>query len=191
MATDDVTLSASYSLGLFFRAAVASVAAVAVGGLSFRWRFAHGLGEGPGHLVEGLERALTPLGPALAGCLLAVFVVVSVVLWAVVSIWSHRVAGVLFRLERVAARMEAHILVGRIHLRAGDQAKPLAAALNAWVGRHRTRLRELRARGETFEAALETCEALAARGAGPDLHRALAELQSLGDEFPGKWWKSS
>ncbi len=191
MATDDVTLSASYSLGLFVRAAVVSVAAGAVGGLSFRWGFAHGVGEAPGHLVEGLERALSSLGPTLASCLLAVFVAVSVALWVVVSIWSHRVAGVLFRLERVAARMETHILVGRVHLRAGDQAKPLAAALNDWVGRHRTRLRELRARGETFEAALETCEALAARGAGPELHRALAELQSLGDELPGKWWKSS
>ena len=186
MATDDVTLSATYSLGLLVRAAAASAAAGALGGLSFRWAFSQELGEDPSRLIQGLERALSSLAPTLAVCLLALFAAVSVALWVVTSIGSHKVAGALFRLERVAAHAEPHTDIGRIHLRAGDQAKPLAAALNAWAGGHRRRLESLRVRGEAFEAALETCEALVARGAGPELRRALAELQMLGDEFPGK-----
>ncbi|MFU8858084.1 MAG: hypothetical protein ACNA8S_13900, partial [Deferrisomatales bacterium] len=170
MSCRNTSLSVSHSLELWVQAFLGSVLGGAAGALPFLW------------LSRG-EPALPPSGARLALFLLAVFVGAAAALLAVTVVSSHRVAGVLFRLERLAALLERRVLLDRVHLRPRDEVRPLVSALNAWVAGLRGRVEERRAREAAFEAALARCEGLSAAGAKEELTRGLAEIHRLHAEI--------
>lgn len=133
MPSEDVTFPVSYPVG--FLARTAAVSAVScLGGLAFlRWVFSRPLGDEFGPAFYTLKGVLAYLAPSLAFSFLAVLLVASLAVFVVAVFASHKVAGPLFRLQRVAGHLRRGVLVGRIHLRAADQGKPVTAEINAWV----------------------------------------------------------
>jgi len=186
MARDDVTFPVSYPVGFLARTAVVSAVACAGGLVLLEWVFSRELGAEFAPAFYTLKSVLSFLAPALVFCLLAVLLVASTAVFVVAVFASHKVAGPLFRLQRVAGYLGRRVLTGRIHLRVGDQGKPVATEINAWVAGRKQRLAEFHARSEAFEEALRRCEELAARGEAAELGRALVDLRRLGDEFRGE-----
>lgn len=179
---DDETFPLTFPLGFLARTAAASAAACAVGLVLLRWVLSQELGEEFAPAFHTLRSTLGFLVPALAFSLLAVLLVASGAVFAVAVFASHTVAGPLFRLQRVAGYLGRRVLTGRIHLRAGDRGKPLAAELNRWVAQSRERLAKHQSRVEEWEALVRRCEEAADRGDAVALQGALAELRRAGEE---------
>ena len=145
------------------RAAVLSMLACGVGLWILRWVFSRDLGVEFAPAFFLLKHLISFLVPALLFCILVVLLVASVAIFVVALFASHKLAGPLFRLQRVAGYLNRRILVGRIHLRAGDQGKPVAVCINEWVAGRKDRLTQLRSLVEELGASLRTCELAAGR----------------------------
>lgn len=182
---EDVTFPLTFPLGFLARTAAVSAVACAVGLVLLRWVLSRELGEEFAPAFHTLRSTLSFLAPALVFSLLAVLLVASGAVFAVAVFASHAVAGPLFRLQRVAGYLGRRVLTGRIHLRAGDQGKPLAAEMNRWVAQQRERLAQYRARTQECEALLQRCEEAAGKGDAAELQRALAEIRRIGESFHG------
>ncbi len=186
MPRQDETFPVSYPVG--FLARTAAVTAVSCGGglALLEWVFSRELGAEFAPAFYTLRSVLAFLAPALVFCLLAVLLVASTAVFGVAVLASHKVAGPLFRLQRVAGYLRRRVLTGRVHLRGGDQGKPVAAAINAWVDARKRRLAEFQTRNAACEETLRRCEELAAQGKGSDLAQALDDLRRLAQEFREK-----
>ena len=158
MSRDDLPFRISYPLGFLARTAAFSALSCGLGLLILRWVFSRDLGVDFAPAFYTVRNLLRFLVPALAFSALAVLLVASVSVFAVAVFASHKIAGPLFRLQRVAGYLGRRILVGAIHLRAGDQGKPVAAAINDWVKSRKDRFTLLRSEAEAVEAALRGCE---------------------------------
>lgn len=178
---EDETFPLTFPLGFLARTAAASAGACAVGLVLLRWVLSRELGEEFAPAFHALRSTLGFLVPALAFSLLSVLLVASGAVFVVALFASHTVAGPLFRLQRVAGYLGRRVLTGRIHLRAGDRGKPLAAEINRWVARGRERLAQVQARARQCEALVQRCEEAAGRGDAGALQGALAELRRLGE----------
>lgn len=152
-----------YSLVFLSRAAVFSMAACGLGLWILRWVFSRDLGGEFAPAFYLLKNLLAFLVPALVFSLLVSLLVASAAIFVVAVFASHKVAGPLFRLQRVAGYLNRRVLVGRIHLRAGDQGKPVAACINEWLAGRKQRLALLREAEEQTELALREVEAASAR----------------------------
>jgi hypothetical protein len=172
----------SYPLGFLTRAAALAALACGVGLAILRWVFSRDLGTEFAPAFYMLRNLIHFLVPALVFCLLAVLLVASVALFAVAVFASHKVAGPLFRLQRVAVYLGRGSLIGRIHLRAGDQGTPLAACINEWVEGRKARLAELRSAADRVDAALCACES---DGGRSDPERTKALLGDLSATLAG------
>lgn len=169
-------LSSSLPFWVWTCAALPPLAAGVLGG----WGLDHFFLNGP---VEG--------GPACAfPSLWRTFAVWASFVWmstlavhsAVVLRVSHRVAGPLYRFERVGRHLRKRVLVGRIHLRKGDEGSATAACLNRWLERRRDRSNRLRSMGERLDQALQNCEA-ANRKSREDWTSAVDKLQQEMDQL--------
>lgn len=178
---EDETFPLTFPLGFLARTAAASAAACAVGLVLLRWILSQELGEEFAPAFHTLRSTLGFLVPALTFSLLAVLLVASGAVFIVAVLASHTVAGPLFRLQRVAGYLGRRVLTGRIHLRAGDRGRPLAAEMNRWVAQSRERLAQLQARARECEALVQRCEEAAGRGDAGALQGALAEMRRMGE----------
>lgn len=113
-------------------AAVCAVGCVA-GLLFLRWVFWRDLGQEYAQTFYTLKSMSHYLVPTLALSFLMVLFVASITVFAVAVFASHRVAGPIFRLQRVGEHLDKWILVGRIVLRNGDWFLGVAGNINAWV----------------------------------------------------------
>ena len=164
MPTDDKPFPLSYPLGFLARAAALAALSCASGLLILWWVFSRDLGSEFGPAFYTLKNLLGFLLPALAFCALVVLLVASVAVFVVAVFASHKVAGPLFRLQRVAGYLERRLLIGTIHLRAGDQGKVVALAINDWVRVRKERLASVRLRVRAFENALTAYKDSLAKG---------------------------
>lgn len=183
MPRDEAPFRLSYPLGFLTRTAACSALACVVGLAILRWVFFRELGREFGPAFYTLKSMLDFLIPCLVFSLLAVLLVASVAVFLVALFASHKVAGPLFRLQRVADHLGRRVLVGRIHLRAGDQGHLLASEINRWVQGRKTRFAQMRETAEACEGALWECERALAAGQSGDLVRALADLTSRASEL--------
>ncbi len=186
MTGDQETFSTSYPLGFLARVAATSALGCAVGLGVLWWVFSRDLGGEFSSAFYALKNLLTFLLPALVFCLLAVLLVASVAVFVVAVFASHKVAGPLFRLQRVAGYLERGILVGRIHLRNGDQGRAVSLALNDWVADRKERLRALEAQADAVEAALRRCEVAQAGGGATGRESAWEALRARTRELRHK-----
>lgn len=188
MNRDDTPFRLSYPIGFLVRAAAASVLACGAGLTILRWIFWRDLGTEYAAAFYTLKNLLDFLVPALVFCLLSVLLLASLAVFVVALFASHKVAGPLFRLQRVAGHLAGRVLVGRVHLRLGDQGKPVASELNAWVSGRKERLARLRVGAEAWEAALGELERAVAGGTPEALSEALRILKhrtgELAEEYP-------
>lgn len=178
MDRDDRPFELSYPLGFLARAAALAALACGLGLAILRWVFSKDLGTEFAPAFYMLRNLIHFLVPALAFCLLAVLLVASVALFAVAVFASHKVAGPLFRLQRVAVYLGRGSLIGRIHLRAGDQGTHLAACINDWVDHRKVRLSELRSAAERVDAVLCACESPAGRSDPARTRALLGDLRT-------------
>jgi hypothetical protein len=176
MDRDDKPFELSYPLGFLSRAAALAALACGLGLSILRWVFSKDLGAEFAPAFYMLKNLIHFLAPALVFCLLAVLLVASTAVFALAVMASHKVAGPLFRLQRVAVYLGRRSLIGRIHLRAGDQGKAVAAWINAWVDGRKSRLTNLRSSAERIDAALCTCESQLGRSDPDSLKALLADL---------------
>lgn len=188
MSRDDAPFPLSYPLGFLARTAAFSALACGAGLAILRWMFWRDLGAEFAPAFYVLKNLLDFLLPGLAFCLIAVLLLASLAVFTVALLASHKVAGPLFRLQRVAGHLTRRVLVGHIHLRLGDQGKPVASELNAWVAGRKERLARLVAVGESWQTALDECERALAADASQEYHDALEILKQrtgeLGEEYP-------
>ena len=177
MERDERHFTIGYPLGFLARAAGLSAVACGLGLWLLRWFFSRDLGSEFAPAFYLLRHLVGFLLPALAFSLLAVLLVACCALFGVALFASHKIAGPLFRLQRVAGYLCRGILVGRIHLRTGDQGKPLAHSINEWVQTRKDLLQRNRALSERLDELLCACEIGVAAG---DREATASALQQLG-----------
>ncbi|GAB4278393.1 MAG: hypothetical protein Kow0092_34190 [Deferrisomatales bacterium] len=186
MGRDDPMFRLSYPAGFLARTAATSAAACAVGLLVLRWFLFRELGDDFGEAFHTVKTLREFLAPALAFAVLVVLLVGSVAVMSVALFASHKIAGPLFRLQRVAGHLGRRVLVGRIHLRAADRGKPVAAEINEWVEARKSAFYTARQVVESCERALRDCEAALARGEEEAFRGAADNLARHARELVGK-----
>ncbi len=164
MTVPEPSMRGAFPARFLIRTAAVSAVALGVGAGALRWMLARDLGAEFRAAHYTLKGLLGFVGPALLFCAVSVVLVGSVGVLLVAVLASHKVAGPLFRLQRVAGYLERGTLPGRVHLRAGDQGTGFAAELNRWMDRVKERVRaEQQAAGRADEALQGYLEAVAAR----------------------------
>lgn len=125
--------SSSSALRLWIKIA----AVCAVGGLAglvfLRWVFWRDLGAEYAQSFYTLKSMSTYLVPTIALSFLIVLLIASLAVFVVAVFASHKLAGPIFRLQRVGEHLDKWILIGKVHLRQGDWLTTVAANINAWV----------------------------------------------------------
>jgi HAMP domain-containing protein len=150
------------------------------------WIFSQDLGTEFAPAFYTLKGLLGFLVPALVFCLFAVLLTAAVAVFAVAVFASHKLAGPLFRLQRVAAHLEQRVLVGNIHLRGADQCKLVASAINGWVENRKRRLASLSADAAACESALAKIEEALVGSEPSPLPDLLEALRRSADELQNK-----
>lgn len=143
-----------YPFRFWGRAALLCALGCAVGVAVLRWVFWQDLGASYAEAFHTLRNLNRFLVPAMLLSLLLVLLVVSAALSVFAVVTSHRIAGPLFRLQRVGDHLSRMTLVGAIHLREKDWVKPTSAAINAWVAGHKKYYRDGVAWAEEADLAL-------------------------------------
>lgn len=184
MKIDERPFGPSYPLGFLARTTAFTALACTLGLVILRWMFFQELGTEFAAAFYTIKGMLAFLLPSLVFCALAVLLVASVAVFAVAVFASHKMAGPLFRLQRVAGHLKNWVLVGHIHLRTADQGKPVARALNDWGAARKTELAALQGQLERCREPLVACEQALSKGfegdfTGPlrTLREALSELE--------------
>ncbi len=177
----ETTLETALSVRFLVRAAVVGAAACLVGGAALHGLLAMDLGPQFRTAHYALKHTLSLVMPALLFCAVSVLFVGAAGLLAVAVLASHKVAGPLFRLQRVAGYLERGILVGRIHLRARDQLQPFVQHLNQWVERQKHNFRRENEEIERVEAGVQHLVEAVASGQKEQARRVLEELCSLAE----------
>lgn len=183
MNTNERPFGLSYPLGFWARTTAFTALACTLGLVLLRWVFSRELGAEYASAFYTLKGLLAFLLPSLLFCALAVLLVASVAVFLVAVFASHKVAGPLFRLQRVAGHLQRRVLVGHIHLRTADQGKPVARALNDWGVLRKARLADWQHRVNTCREPLAACELALAEGHPENLTRALAALRRSAGEL--------
>lgn len=156
--------SGFHSLNLYARLALVCALGCVAGVFVLRWVFWRDLGVEYAQAVYTLKSMRTYLIPTLALSSLIVLFIASVAVFLVAIFFSHRVAGPLFRLQRVGEHLDKSILIGRIVLRDGDWLGGVADRINAWVDKRKaTHIRTTVWSDETHEK-LRDMKILASRG---------------------------
>jgi len=158
MKIDERPFGPSYPLGFLAKTTAFTALACALGLVILRWVFFQELGTEFAAAFYTIKGMLAFLLPSLVFCALAVLLVASVAVFLVAVFASHKIAGPLFRLQRVAGHLEDRVLVGHIHLRTGDQGKPVARALNDWGAARKAELGALQTQLERCRSPLAACE---------------------------------
>jgi HAMP domain-containing protein len=91
------------------------------------------------------------LRPVIATAVLVYVLLVCGATGALCVYGLHKVAGPLYRMERVMEEFRAGTPTRTVSFRAGDQVEPLAQAFNAWIGK-------LRQERQRWAAAMEDAE---------------------------------
>ncbi|GAB4257185.1 MULTISPECIES: hypothetical protein [Deferrisoma] len=155
MASEPKTVAPAHTISFLVKAALLSALASGLGLGALRWVLDRPLGPEYGEAHHAIRSLLPLVGPAVVFCGVSVLLVGAVALLILGVLASHKVAGPLFRLQRVAGFVERGILPGPIHLRATDQGVALAAALNVFVDRWKAVLHAEAARVDRVEEAWE------------------------------------
>ncbi|RMG87758.1 MAG: hypothetical protein D6708_12485 [Candidatus Dadabacteria bacterium] len=176
MAPDPKTVARTHSVSFLVKAAFLSALAAALGLGALRWILDRPLGPEYGEAHHAIRSLLPLVGPAVVFCGVSVLLVGAVSLLILGVLASHKVAGPLFRLQRVAGFVERGILPGPIHLRATDQGTALAEALNVFVDRWKA---VLRAETDRMERVEEAWDRWSHARDPKDREKALEELRRL------------
>lgn len=83
------------------------------------------------HMLRGMAGYLRT---TLATSVLAYALLVFGALGALCIYWLHKVAGPLYRMERIVEGYRAGLPTRTVSFRADDQIEPVASAFNAWIG---------------------------------------------------------
>ena len=158
MPPDETHFGISYPLGFLARTAALLALSCALGLLILWWIFSQDLGPDYAPAFYTIKNLIDFLVPALVFSGMAVLLVASATVFVVAVFASHKIAGPLFRLQRVAGYLGRRTLVGRIHLRSADQGKAVAGTINAWVARRKERLAALQIDIAACEETLKRCE---------------------------------
>ncbi len=177
----ETTLETTLSVRFLVRAAAVGVVACLVGGAALHGLLAKDLGPQYRAAHYALKHTLGLVVPALLFCAVSVLFVGAAGLLAVAVLASHKVAGPLFRLQRVAGYLERGILVGRVHLRARDQLQPFVQRLNQWVEKQKHNFRQESQDIEKAEAGVQRLVDAVASGQKEQARRVLNELRSLAE----------
>ena len=121
------------ALRLWSRLALVCAIGCLAGLLFLKWIFWRDLGAEYAQSFYTLKSMSTYLVPTLALSLLIVLMIASVAVFGVVVLASHKVAGPMFRIQRVGEHLDKSILIGRIVLREGDWLAGLSDKINKWV----------------------------------------------------------
>jgi hypothetical protein len=106
--------------------------------------------EGTYHALRGMAGYL---GTILTTSVLVYVLLVFAPLAALCMYWLHKVAGPLYRMERVIEGYRSGFPIRAVSFRRGDQMEPLADAFNDWIG-------ALRQDRQRWLAAMEEAERL-------------------------------
>ena len=178
----ETTLETTLSVRFLVRAAAVGVVACLVGGAALHGLLARELGPQYRAAHYALKHTLGLVMPALLFCAVSVLFVGAVGLLAVAVLASHKVAGPLFRLQRVAGYLERGILVGRIHLRARDQLQPFAQRLNQWIDTQKHKFYRESQDIERAETGVQHLVDAVASGQKEQVRRVLEELRSFAEK---------
>lgn len=155
-----VKLAAVSALGLVF-------------GLAFlRWVFWRDLGAEYSQSFYTLKSMSDYLVPTLVLSLLMVLLVASLSLMMVAVLASHKLAGPLYRLQRVAGDMDRLILVEGIALREKDWFKGVVQRINGWTVKRKTSYRNAKSWADDAGASLKHMK-IAAGGGDMGLSRTI------------------
>lgn len=138
--------------------------------------------------VFNLEKARAELGSGVLVTALFQVVLFSLLAAVLSLLWTHRIAGPLYRLRRSFDGMAAGDLTGVIRFREGDQLQGLASELNAGVKEIRQRAEEIREGIEALERTIGGMNARDAAGEGKDEERIgeiLASIKELSERIKG------
>lgn len=162
-------------------AAVCAVGCVA--GLVFlRWVFWRDLGVEYAQTIYTLKSMNTYLVPTLVLSFLIVLFIASISVLFVSIIASHKVAGPIFRLQRVGEHLDKSILIGHIQLRKGDWLTVTATHVNEWVATRKKLHSALRHDAEVAHEAIRAMKVAAGRG---DYAEARARLTAFLEKTGG------
>ncbi|MDF1551862.1 MAG: hypothetical protein P1P84_02315 [Deferrisomatales bacterium] len=182
MKIDERPFGPSYPLAFLAKTTAFTALACALGLVILRGVFFQELGTEFAAAFYTIKGMLAYLLPSLVFCVLAVLLVASLAVFAVAVFASHKMAGPLFRLQRVAGHLQCRVLVGHIHLRTADQGKPVARALNEWGASRKAELVALQGQLERCREPLAACEQALADGREGELAGPLRALrEALGD----------
>lgn len=144
-------------------AAVCAVGCLA--GLVFlRWVFWRDLGVDYAQTIYTLKSMNTYLVPTLVLSSLIVLFIASLSVFFVAVLASHKVAGPIFRLQRVGEHLDKSILIGHIQLRKGDWLTATATHVNEWVAKKKKIHGQMRHDAEVAHEAIRAMKIAAGRG---------------------------
>jgi methyl-accepting chemotaxis protein len=139
------------------------------------WMFPPGLGEGY-HAVQASVRGVGKVlfwRIALLYAVLPLFCVPAIVVLHL--LYSHRIAGPVFRLSKEAARIGRGDLTGSIKFRQKDNLMDMADLLNGVASQYRCRINDLRDYLSVIERDLQTASNLVRQGRTGDSLRQAGE----------------
>ncbi len=177
----ETTIETMLSVRFLVRAAAVGAVACLVGGAALHGLLARELGPQYRAAHYALKHTLGLVLPAVLFCAVSVLFVGAAGLLAVAVLASHKVAGPLFRLQRVAGYLERGILVGRIHLRSRDQLQPFVQRLNQWIDKQKDKFQRENQDIQRAESGVHHLVDALASGHRDELRRALEELRSLAE----------
>lgn len=167
-------------------AKIAAVCAVGcLAGLVFlRWVFWRDLGLEYAQTIYTLKSMNTYLIPTLVLSLLIVLFIASIAVFLVAVLASHKVAGPIFRLQRVGEHLDKSILIGHINLRQGDWLMQTADHINAWVAERKARHKARRHEAEVAHEMIRAMKVSAGTGDYAEARRTLANFLAKAESAP-------
>lgn len=165
-----------YPLSFWLKICSLCAAGCVTGYLLLRWFYMRELSSEYSQAFYTLKNMMVYLAPTLMLCALLVLFVALVTVSTFAVIASHKVAGPLFRLQRVGDYLGKKILIGRITLRKNDWLKPVSDHINLWVEERKGHYEGAREKAARMEDLLDGAKLAAGSG---DYERARARIGDL------------
>lgn len=178
-----------FAARFWVRLSAFSAVACLIAVVFMRWVFWRDLGTQYAKAFYTLKSMVSYLVPTLALSLLLTLLVASVLVMISAVFASHKVAGPLFRLQRVGDYLGRKTLIGEIHLREGDWIRPTALHINDWVEARKGRYARMRDWADHTDQMLNEMKKAAAAGDGSAVRGKLDQLLVASKEDGDLWDK--
>jgi hypothetical protein len=178
-----------FATRFWVRLSAISAAGCLIAVVFMRWVYWRDLGTQYAKAFYTLKSMVAYLIPTLALSLLLTLLVASVLVMITAVFASHKVAGPLFRLQRVGEYLSKKTLIGRIYLREGDWIRPTSLHINKWVEARKEKLALMRDWADHTDEALNAMKKAAAAGDSDLVRNKLDQLLVTANEDGGIWDK--